>query len=400
MTSNRRFLVLTAGAHQIPIIRTAQKMGLTVVATDRSVDAPGLSEADFPEIVDVKDRTAVLDVARRHRISGIVAEQTDVAVQTGAFVADELGLASVGLDVAVRATNKLRMRDACKSAGIPTPEYRFVESAEAALDAAREIGLPVVVKPVDSQASRGVSKVFDANDIGQAFGEARTASGSGGVLVEEMMTGTEGSIESLVQGAHVSVLGYCDKVKSRSPSPYDLRLIYPGDYSQHTIDELVEMNARAIGAIGIRTGFTHAEFIVTPQGVRLIEIAARGCGARVVTDLLPAMLGTDLIALRIRQALGEAVPDNVQRAGTFGILRFLELSPGRITHTAGTEEAARLEGVIAVHFPKRVGETVSEPKSGDGRPGFVLAIGDSRESVIARADRAIAALDVHIHPGN
>jgi biotin carboxylase len=213
-----------------------------------------------------------------------------------------------------------------------------------------------------------------------------------------MMTGREGSIESLVLDGRVVVLGFCDKIKSGPPFSYDLRLVYPGDYGSEAVRDILALNEAVIAALGVRTGFTHLEFIVTPKGMRLIEIAARGCGARVVTDLLPAVLGVDLVTLRVRQALGENIGLTRFEGGRYGVLRFIELPPGRIVNIGDVSVATSVPGVVALHFPKVVGDLLSPPENADGRPGFVITVGKQREEALAAAEHAIRMLGVQISP--
>jgi biotin carboxylase len=337
-------------------------------------------------VVDAASCEDLFRIACEFQPHAIVSEQTDVAVPGVAHVAERLGLPGIGFETALRATDKWRMREACRGAGLPTPKYRLATSAASAVEAALAIGLPVVVKPNDSQSSRGVTKVTDIAAVPAAAAAAMAASRSGRVLVEECMVGRESSIESFVIGDAVHVLGICEKVKCAPPYSFDLQLIYPAAFPPGVMDEIKKLNSGVIRAIGIRSGFSHAEMMVTAQGVRLIEIAARGCGARVATDLLPALTGVDLLALRLRQALGEQVEMPHLRDDRFGILRFFELPSGTVRQVSGLHEAAALEGVVHLEFAPTVGTRLERLISGDQRPGFVLATAASRAQAIAIAD--------------
>src|SRR5262249_11720159 len=144
-----------------------------------------------------------------------------------------------------------------------------------------------------------------------------------------------------------------------------------------------EMNAAVIRALGIPMGLTHGEFIVTPDGVRLIEMAARGCGARVVTDLLPRIAETDILAARIRQAVGLGVHWHPSVPSRHGILEFFVLSPGLVRSIRGLSEAAALPGVIFIDLEVRPGDHLKAARSGDERHGFVLAEAGDRAQAIA-----------------
>ena len=76
------------------------------------------------------------------------------------------------------------------AAGVPVPEGRIVESADAAWDAAEDIGLPVAVKPLDGNHARGVSLNLNTRDEVMAAFKAAEAEGSD-VMVERFIPGQE-----------------------------------------------------------------------------------------------------------------------------------------------------------------------------------------------------------------
>lgn len=380
--AGKRLLVLTAGMWQAPVIARAKELGLTVIVTDHNPSAPGLALADASELVSCLDIEAVLAVARKHRIDGVIAEQTDSAVVTAAHVAQNLGLPGIDVETALRATNKWLMREACRRAGVPIPKYHKVNSAADARQAAEEIGLPVVIKPVDGQSSKGVSKVWDLAEVPGWYEYARTASRCGDVLVEEMLTGTESSAEGFHFGDRLMVFGICEKCKCPPPHSFDVRLIYPASFPEETMAEIREVNRRVIEALGIQMGVTHAEYIVTAKGVYLLEAAARGCGAGVASKLIPAMTGFDPIAARIRQALGEKVDPPMRLTNKFGLLEFLMLPPGRIVSITGIEQARRIPGVVAIEYFVKPGDSIGTIENGAQRPGMLLAVADSRQGLM------------------
>jgi biotin carboxylase len=394
--SKQRVMVVTASRHQVPLISKAKAMGYEVLATDSQADAPALAFADHAAIVDATNTRDLLRIATEFRPNAILSEQTDVAVPAVAHVAEQLGLPGIGYQSAIRATDKWEMREACRRAKLAIPTYRLAKSTEEAVAAARDIGLPVIVKPTDGQSSRGVTKVTDIAAVAGAAERALEASRSRRVLVEELMVGRESSIESSVIGESVHVLGICEKVKCAPPYSFDLQLIYPGAFPLDILEEIRELNRNVISAIGIRMGLVHAEVMITAEGVRLIEIAARGCGARVATDLLPELTGIDLLALRLRQALGEEVHFPRLRADRFGILRFFDLPAGTVRRVGGLREAAALPNVIHLEFAPKPGMRLERAISGDQRPGFVLAVGGSRAEVVATADKVTSLIEVEM----
>lgn len=79
-----------------------------------------------------------------------------------------------------------------RQVGVPVPEGRAVTSAEDAWEAAREVGLPVVVKPQDGNHGRGVSLNLKTREhVLEAYDCALSQAADGGVLVESYAPGTE-----------------------------------------------------------------------------------------------------------------------------------------------------------------------------------------------------------------
>jgi cyanophycin synthetase len=98
------------------------------------------------------------------------------------------------------ASNKDLTKSLLKSCGVPVPEGEVVDSPEAAWDAAQDIGLPVVLKPLDGNHGRGVSlELTERADIEAAFKVAE-AEGSD-VIVERYVPGDEHRL--LVVGGQV-----------------------------------------------------------------------------------------------------------------------------------------------------------------------------------------------------
>jgi cysteine synthase A len=328
----------------------------------------------------------------------VVSEQTDVAVVTTAYVAEQMGLPGIGTEAAEAATDKFLMRERCRVAGVPIPRYELVETVEQATAAASSIGLPVVIKPVDGQASRGVARVWDAADLSFWFRKSKERSRSGRLLVEEMLEGQDASVEGFVANGELRTLAISDKLKLPPRRTVDLRLVYPARYPAAVLTELDRVNRQVVAAVGIRLGFTHAEYVVTARGVRLLEVAARGCGAGVATELLPAMLGEDLIGLRIRQALGEPVTVPRASTGRCGLLEFLLLPPGCVEAVKGLAEARRLPGVVGADYRVAPGQIVHPPESGDERPGYLHAVADTYDELFQIADRVKRTVRVTVAP--
>ena len=134
--AGRTLLVLGARIYQLPVINTANDMGLKVVAVDASPHAPGLAIAHASRVVDIRDDDACLSVAKEFDIDGVISICTDIPVEAVAVIGETLDLPTIGSKAALNATDKFEMRQRFEAAGVPGPVFRQAQILEQARDAA------------------------------------------------------------------------------------------------------------------------------------------------------------------------------------------------------------------------------------------------------------------------
>jgi|Deesub1362A_J573_1020465.scaffolds.fasta_scaffold01646_5 carbamoyl-phosphate synthase large subunit len=381
----KKILIIASGVWQIPVIKKAKEMGLIVISTDKDPNAPGFAFADFHETVDITDLEGTLEVAKKYKVDAVITEQTDVAVPTAAYVAEKLGLPGIGYEVALRATNKFLMRETCKKAGIPIPKYKRVNTLKEATDAADEIGYPVVIKPVDNQSSRGVFTIKNISDMKRFFHESISQSRAHSILIEEKLIGTEITVEGFVTDNGPVVLAISEKKHLPPPSCIATTLLYAPSFNKKRIDEIKQMNIDIIKAIGITMGITHAEFMITKDGPRIIEIAARGGGTKISSHIVPAISGVDVVKGLIFQACGynfkiEKVNSRV------AILEFFILPEGRLKRLDGIDNVKAMRGIIDIDIPLKLGDLVKPVMDDRSRHGYFIAVADTREELLRIAE--------------
>src|SRR5690554_3219154 len=152
----KKLMVIGAGFGQLPAIKKAKEMGLTVIAIDRNPDAMGMKYADYAYSVDVVDVNEAIKIAKKHKIDGVMTMQTDLPIPTVGAVIDSLNLKGSGLEIAEKCSNKIKTRLAFKEASVPQPHFIVVKNYDEAVKAADRIGYPCIIKSADSSGSRGV----------------------------------------------------------------------------------------------------------------------------------------------------------------------------------------------------------------------------------------------------
>ncbi len=396
-------LFVGAGRHQRRAIRRAKELGLRVAAIDRNPDAPGLAAADVAETVDFADLPAAVAAARRLRPDGVLTVSSDRAVPVVAAIAAELGLPGIGPEAAYLATNKPAMRRRLAEAGVPQPRFAAVRTREDALAAAREVGLPAVLKPADSAGQRGLSLVRSSAELETLLEAALAESQGDEAILERFHDGVEVNCLAVARGGEVSVLTLSDR---RRPDGIGfgvcLTHLYPATIGSEAAAEVERVAAAAVRAVGLIDSVAYPQVLVSADGVRLVEIAAR-VPAGLMDEVSRLGIGVDLVEIALRQALGEPVPDDLLRPRVRQPLaiRFLTAEPGplpvgTVRSVNGLERALAAPGVVDAESYMAPGETIRPVRVDGDRRGYVIALGRTGDEALARAEAAVNLIEVEV----
>jgi biotin carboxylase len=379
-----------------------------VIAVDRNPGAPGFPFADRRAIFSTEDERAVTQLARAERVDGLLSPGTDWPVAIAARVAAGLGLPHpISPETAALAVSKARQRERFAEAGVPQARSVVCRTPDEARTAANRLGYPCVLKPPDRQGQVGLSVAERAEDVGAAYAEARGESRSSAVLVEELVPGRELTVNAFsVRGSFIP-LTVTDRLTADRPGfGVALAHAWPSRLPAGDVEAAVDAARAACEALGIHEGPTYTQVLAAPDGPRVVEVAARLGGGH-DAELCEAALGVDLNGLAVSAALGEASntvlqapepasrnaekPSNTvlqasPRAGA--CVRFLVAPEGELVATHGEDDARSVDGVLDVLLYHPVGHRYGPLRRGADRAGAVLAIGDSRDDALARADRA------------
>jgi biotin carboxylase len=397
-------LFVGAGRHQRRAIEQALARGLRVVAVDRNERAPGLAKADMAEVVDFTDVEAVTGIARRNGVEGVLTVSADRAVPVVAAVAEDLGLPGIGRATAHLMTHKLAMRTALAAADVPQPEFAALRSAEDAERAVAASGVPGVLKPVDSGGQRAVFRVESADDVRVNAAEAISESPTSEAIVEAFVEGIELNGIVIARGGDARTLTLSDRLRPPGVGfGVGWMHVYPPTIPHEQRERSERIAEDAVRALGLRDGIAFPQLIASPDGeVVVVEVAARIPGGQ-MADLVRHAVGVDLVEIALRQALGEDVGDELAlpRFSQPLAIRFFTAQPGplptgRVVAIGSLEPVLAAEGAVQAETYLELGETIRPVRRDGDRRGYVIAVADTPEDAVRRADAAAALLTVEV----
>ncbi|AEM87418.1 carbamoyl-phosphate synthase L chain ATP-binding protein [Streptomyces violaceusniger Tu 4113] len=335
-------LVANRGEIAVRVLRTLRRLGVRSVAvySDADADARHVREADTavrigpaPAAESYLSIERLLDAAARtgaqavHPGYGFLAEN-------GAFAraCADAGLAFIGPPAGAIELmgDKIRAKETVHTAGVPVvPGSSGSGLTDDQLTAAaREIGMPVLLKPSAGGGGKGMRLVRDeallADEIAAARREARGAFGDDTLLVERWIDRPRHiEIQVLADGqGHAVHLGEREcslqrrhqKIIEEAPSPL------LDEATRARMGEAAVAAARSCGYVGAGT----VEFIVPgddPSAYCFMEMNTRLQVEHPVTELTVSVggqAGLDLVEWQLRVAAGEPLPFKQDEIGFSG----------------------------------------------------------------------------------
>lgn len=383
----KKVLILGAGRDQIPIITTANKMGLYVIVVSPQGDYDGLKIADKVFYADVLEKEQILDFAHRECIDGVLSDQLDIAVPTVAYVAEKLGLEGIGYGCSQYFTNKFFMRKLCEEIGIPVQKYKQVNNLVCALQAANEIEFPIVIKPVDSSASKGVFKVDNEAELKEKFELAKMESFSGKVLVEEYIQGEQYLSRGYVHDYKLYLFAFSNRYYFNLTNHFlPNQTIFPAKIEEDLKERMADYQNRIIEKTKPKFGAHGVEWIYNREKdtLYLIETAMRGGGAFISSDLIPQAYGIDLQPYLINASLNQYNEDIFKKPilNRSSAYMFFILPQGRVSMVSGLDHIINIKGVFKSFIKSiNVGDTISPLSNKASRFGPILISGENRDEV-------------------
>jgi biotin carboxylase len=306
----KRLLHLGGAQFQMPAIERARELGCFVVTADNRPENPGHRLADVYANVSTVDREAVLAVARRHEIDGVMTFGSDVAAPTVCYVAQEMGLPGNPLAAAEVLQRKDLFRAFQKTTGLPHPDFAVASTSDQAKSAYRKVQGRVIVKPADSSGSKGMSVIQSEADAAAAFEQARAFSRCGHVVLERFLPPDTLELDGdvLVKDGQLAFRHYGHNYfPKRTGALVPCGEIFPGFFDETVAAQMDRQMQRVIATLQIRNGCMNFDGILSGGSVHFLEIGLRN-GGNYVPHMIQMSTGVDLTRAAVLLALGADVP--------------------------------------------------------------------------------------------
>lgn len=342
----KKLMILGGSRYALPVIKAAHELGCYVITCDYLPDNIAHKYSDEYCNISIIEKDAVLAAAEKLKIDGIMSFACDPGVVTAAYVAEKMGLPFQGSYESTKLLqDKGLFREFLTKHGFNAPHAKRYTDIEAPFNDIDFFDWPVIVKPVDSAGSKGVTKVDTPNGLKEAIKIAMGGSHNSAFIIEDFLTfkGFHSSTDPFTVDGEIKFVSYSDQLFDKeADNPYTpAMIIWPSTMEKEEQDYLTRETQRLMNLLNMKTGIYNIESCVGSNGKPyLMEVSPRGGGCK-IAELQRMAFGVDLIENEVKKAVGLPVAEIKQtecvgywcemiihaRPGQSGVFKALKIDP-------------------------------------------------------------------------
>ena len=385
---SKKILVFPGTQWQVPLIEKIQEMGHQALVVNPDPNAPGMKKADLCLVSDIFDKQRVVEFGRAQKIDAVMSDECDIAMNMVAELGKVFNVPTMDEETAALFTDKFLMREFSKKHGLKYPEYKFCKTVEDAIALQKEINKPIIIKPLDSNASHGVFKCCNEEEIRKHFDESMSFSRvEKSVLAERFIVGTEFTIDGVKTPHAHYTMAISEKKHFAHNESIANELLFSHYNPNFDYDKLRATNDAFVMKSNLQFGFTHAEYKFEDGEFYLIEIAARGGGNMISSCITQYMTGYDTYCYLVECAIGNVHdedfslrPEYKERAA---VLKFFETpgGGGKVREIKGLDYLENEPDIKHYKLNFQIGDTIENALNDSVRIGFYIVCSENMQKL-------------------
>lgn len=313
----KKILLLGGSAQQVIAIETAKKLGYYTVLCDFLTDNPGQYVADKFYLISTTDKEAILEVAQKEKVDGVLAYASDPAAPTAAYVAEKMGLSGNPYESVEILCNKDKFRFFLQENGFHAPKSKNYVSIENAMNDYETFQYPLIIKPVDSSGSKGATVLYSGEKLKEALEFAFSFSRCHRIIVEDFIERKHPYLiggDIFIVNGEIVLWGLLNCYRDSAVNPLvPVGKSYPLELEKDDVNRVKGILRSIVQKLGIRNGSMNVELIVDKMNrVWPIDIGPRS-GGNMIPELLGDMFNLSISEISIKVAIGEKIEKNIER---------------------------------------------------------------------------------------
>ena len=389
MNNSKRILFLGGSAFQVPPIKYAKEQGHYVITCDYLPENIGHKLADEYHNVSTTDKEAVLELAKSLNIDGIVAYASDPAAPTQAYVANELGLPSNPYESVLILARKDLFRKFLEENGFNTPQSQSFYDLDLAKEWVEKLEMPLIVKPVDSSGSKGVTKITSKEQLPDAFEYALSFSREKKVAVEDFFVrgGYQVAGDGFVVDGQLAFRCWANEHFDKLCNPFvPIGESFPSIMTEKTLTQAHSETQRLLDLLKIKHGALNFDFHYDKDGnFSFLELGPRN-GGNLIPEVIKYATGVDLVKYTVDSALGLDCSSLVQKdtTGYFSSYILHAIEDGKVKEVWYSDEIK--ENIVESSIFIKTGDEVKKFDGSNHTLGTMIMKFSSEKEMLEKMD--------------
>lgn len=392
MTHKRTLLVIGGGVETEEYIKVLKKK-YCFILIDKDENCPSRYLCDhFIKISIYKPYEILENILKkdyRKHICGVMCLGSDAPL-TVAVLSQELRLKSIPISAAKIASNKVYMKKLFKKLNINTPKYVSSKYFQKIKDFTNKNGFPIILKPDDSRGARGVSLLWNRDNLEREFFNTQNFSKSNTVIAEEFINGHQISSESIIYNKIAYNIGFSDRnyelINKNSFFVIENGGDLPASLSSNSKKKIGICIQSLADELKISNGIIKGDIIILKNKIYFIEIALRLSGGYFCSHKIPYNTGVNFLELATKIATNQKISLNELKIKYNKPVsqRFLIPKNGKIQNF-NQSYFKENKNIILSKFNIKKGLLTNFPKDHSQRLGCVIATGKTKNDAIHNA---------------
>lgn len=395
----KKAAVLGGTEDHIRLIEILKSNGYYVYLLDYLDDPPAKMYADDFLQISILDKELALSVLRPLKISLVIATCIDQALLTMAYIAEELCLpCHIPFNTALKLTNKSHMKAKFNELGIPTSKFLIARESNINLNS---LVFPLVIKPVDSNSSKGITKVWDLNSFETAFKVAQNASLTKEVVIEEFVDGEELSVDVAIINYKPTIVMVTKNIKlAENKHNFTIcQSYYPAKISKKVFEKVCDIAEKLSRGYNIQNGPLLIQFLHKNETIKVIEFSSRiGGGSK--HHFIKKMTDFDMLNWFFNVITGVFDEVKIAEKYKFGCVQYLYAKSGKVQSYEGFNELFENDVINQYFLYKPPGVNILSHVTSADRPAGLLIADNDYQSFIERLNVAIHTIKILDENGN
>ncbi len=374
MLKNKHVLLVMGGLPQVcDIVEDAKRKGLYVIVTDNISTSPAKEIADESSMVSITDVDGIVELCKSRNVDGIMNYCIDPGQKPYQEICEKLSLPCYGTKKQFEIlTNKDLFKEYCIMQGVDVVQS-YNLSSECTSDDLIDTEFPVVVKPADGRASKGITVCQRKEDVSAAIHTAMSFSKRGKVVCERYMIRPEVAVKYFVCNGNTFLTSMSDihTCYSEGKRAYISTQTFPSKYYR-LYKETTDTKVRnMISNLDIQNGPLSFSGFVDEGKFCFIDPSFRMGGAQ-DWRIVAAISGVNISELLTNFALTGEMGDcsevskvNNKFAEKSSAMLYFLVRDGKIGKIIGLNKAIKLKSIVGYHVCHREGDTVSHKGTSD-----------------------------------